>query len=66
MVKSESVSIFLNTIIHCGNLLVLSRQVDFTSKIFVSVKERQDKLPTMHWLPTLHKLPNKGRFVHGG
>ena len=29
----------------------------------VTVKEHQDKLPTMYWLPKLHKRPYKGRFI---
>ena len=28
----------------------------------VDVKERQDRLPTVHWLPKLHKTPYKARF----
>ena len=29
----------------------------------VIVKERQDKLPTMYWLPKLHKRPYEARFI---
>ena len=29
----------------------------------VNVKEHQDKLPTMYWLPKLHKRPYKARFI---
>ena len=29
----------------------------------VNVKESQDKLPTMYWLPKLHKRPYKARFI---
>ena len=29
----------------------------------VNVKERQYKLPTMHWEPKLHKRPFKARFI---
>ena len=29
----------------------------------LNVKERQDKLPTMYWLPKLHKRPYKARFI---
>ena len=32
-------------------------------KFAVNVKERQDKLPTMFWLPKLHKRPYKARFI---
>ena len=32
-------------------------------KFFVNVKEQQDKLPTMYWLPKLHKRPYKARFI---
>ena len=29
----------------------------------VCVKELQDRLPTMYWLPKLHKRPYKARFI---
>ena len=29
----------------------------------VSVKEGQDKLPTLYWLPKLHNRPYKARFI---
>ena len=29
----------------------------------VCVNEGQDKLPTMYWLPKLHKRPYKARFI---
>ena len=32
-------------------------------KFAVNVKERQDKLPTMYWLPKLHERPYKARFI---
>ncbi|MCG8117959.1 MAG: hypothetical protein N0E45_21745 [Candidatus Thiodiazotropha endolucinida] len=32
-------------------------------KFSVNVKERQDRLPTMYWLPKLHKRPYKARFI---
>ena len=32
-------------------------------KCTVCVKERQDRLPTMHWLPKRHKRPYKARFI---
>ena len=32
-------------------------------KFSVSVIEGQDKLPTMYWLPKLHKRPYKARFI---
>ena len=39
---------------HCNHLAL---------KISVCVKERQDRLPTMYWLPKLHKTPYKARFI---
>ena len=38
---------------HCNHLAL---------KFSVCVKERQDRLPTMYWLPKLHKTPYKARF----
>ena len=35
---------------HCNHLAL---------KLSVCVKERQDRLPTMYWLPKLHKRPIK-------
>ena len=29
----------------------------------MSIKEKQDRLPTLYWLPKLHKRPNKARFI---
>ena len=39
---------------HCNHLAL---------KFSVCVKERQDRLPTMYWLPKLHKTPYKDRFI---
>ena len=39
---------------HCNHL---------APKVSVYVKERQDRLPTMYWLPKLHKRPYKARFI---
>ena len=36
---------------------------DLPVKFSVCVKEGQDKLPTMFWLPKLHKRPYKARFI---
>ena len=32
-------------------------------KFSVCVKKRQDRLPTMYWVPKLHKRPYKARFI---
>ena len=29
----------------------------------VKTKENQDKVPTLYWLPKLHKIPYKARFI---
>ena len=39
---------------HCNHLAL---------KFSVCVKERQDRLPTMYWLPKLHKKKYKARFI---
>ena len=39
---------------HCNHLAL---------KFSVCVKERQDRLPTMYWLPKLHKRLYKARFI---
>ena len=39
---------------HCNHLAL---------KFSVCVKERQDRLPMMYWLPKLHKTPYKARFI---
>ena len=39
---------------HCNHLAL---------KFSAYVKERQDRLPTMYWLPKLHKRPYKARFI---
>ena len=43
--------------------VVNSHSNDLPYTFAVNVKERQDKLPTMYWLPTLHKRPYKARFI---
>ena len=39
---------------HCNHLAL---------KLYVCFKERQDRLPTMYWLPKFHKRPYKARFI---
>ena len=39
---------------HCNHLAL---------KFSVCVKERQNRLPTMYWLPKLHKRSCKARFI---
>ena len=36
---------------------------DLPVKFYVCVSEGQDKLPTIYWLPMLHKRPYKCRFI---
>ena len=43
--------------------VVNSHSNDLPYKFAVNVKERQDKLPTMYWLPRLHKRTYKARFI---
>ena len=45
--------------------LLLMRRLSLIAvqMICLNVKERQDKLPTMYWLPKLHKRPYKARFI---
>ena len=34
-----------------------------TSKFAMGISENQEKLPTLYWLPKLHKRPHKSRFI---
>ena len=43
--------------------VVNSHSNDMPYKFAVNVKERQNKLPTMYWLPKLHKRPYTTRFI---
>ena len=43
--------------------VVYSHSNKIPKQLTVDVKERQDRLPTMYWLPTLHKRPYKARFI---
>ena len=43
--------------------VVYSLSNEVPNKFAVDVKERQDRLPTMYWLPKLHKRPYKARFI---
>ena len=43
--------------------VVYSHSNEIPNKFAVDVKECQDRLPTMYWLPKLHKRPYKARFI---
>ena len=43
--------------------IVNTHSIDITTKFAVSIKEKQDRLPTLYWLPKLHKRPYKARFI---
>ena len=43
--------------------VVFSHNNGIALQFSVNVKERQDTLPTMYWLPNLHKNPYKARFI---
>ena len=43
--------------------VVYSHSNEKPNKFAVDVKEHQDRLPTMYWLPKLHKIPFKARFI---
>ena len=43
--------------------VVYSHSNEIHNKFAVDVKERQNRLPTMYWLPKLHKRPYKARFI---
>ena len=40
-----------------------SHSNEIPKKFAVCVKEHQDRLPTMYWLPKLHKRLYKARFI---
>ena len=42
---------------------VYSHSNEIPNKFDVNVKERQDRLPTIYWVPKLHKIPYKARFI---
>ena len=43
--------------------IVNTHSIDITAKFAMSIKEKQDRLPTLYWLPKLHKRPYKARFI---
>ena len=43
--------------------IVNTHSIDITAKFAVSIKENQDRLPMLKWLPKLHKRPYKARFI---
>ena len=43
--------------------VVYSHTNEIPNKFAVDVKERQDRLPTMYWLPKLYKRAYKSRFI---
>ena len=46
-----------------GKSVVYSHSNEIPNKFAVDVKERQDRLRTMYWLPKFHKRPYKARFI---
>ena len=43
--------------------IVNTHSVDITAKFAVSINGKQDRLPTLYWLPKLHKRPYKAHFI---
>ena len=43
--------------------IVNNHSIDINAKFAMSIKEKQDRLPTLYWLPKLHKRPYKARFI---
>ena len=43
--------------------IVSNHSIDITAKFAVSIKEKQDRLPALYWLPKLHIRPYKARFI---
>ena len=43
--------------------IVNTHSFDITAKFAVSIKEKQDRLPMLYWLPKLHKRPYKACFI---
>ena len=43
--------------------VVNSHCCHITAKFAVGIKENQEQLPTLYWLPKLHKRPYKARFI---
>ena len=43
--------------------IVNTHSIDITAKFAMSIKEKQDRLPTLYWLPKLHKRRYKARFI---
>ena len=42
---------------------VNAHTIKITAKFTVSIKEKQDRLPTLYWLPKIHKRPYKALFI---
>ena len=43
--------------------VVNTHSIDITAKFAVSIKEKQNRLPTLYWLPKLHKRPYKALLI---
>ena len=42
---------------------VVTQHIADLSSYKVELSDNQGKLPTMYWIPKLHKSPNKSRFI---
>ena len=54
---------FVHVPLHNIYLSSDTHSIDITAKFAVNIKEKQDRLPTLYWLPKLHKRPYKARFI---
>ena len=43
--------------------IVITHSIDITVKFAACIKEKQDRLPTLYWLPKLQKRPYKACFI---
>ena len=46
-----------------GSFVVYSHSNEIPNEFAVDVKERQDRFPTMYWLPILYERPYKARLI---
>ena len=59
----EQITTDERSIVNTHSSIVNTHSIEITAKFAVSTKEKQDRLPTLYWLPKLHKLPYKACFV---
>ena len=63
VIKEELGSTSTYILFSAGERDILDSHIQFMAKIGISPDKVHESLPSMYWLPKLHKTPYKARFI---